>query len=188
MRMSFTVGFTLDVRRCLSGPQVICQVGVGIWATAHVEFEVFRYFLQRLTDLEPTCKERLEMSESLMEEMALEERNVVEEFKRVKWADLEDEELSSRYEQMAEKEEIMNRSETVTEMQNDSGNETWQGGQPATAREHEAVGGRRRRQGTARRSARARRYEKRRTMTTTRHGRAVNNSKRKTEGNTSPTN
>ena len=62
-------------------------------------------------------EERLEISESLMEEMALEEWNVVEEFKRVRWADLEDEEQNSRYEQMAEKEEIMNRSETLTETQ-----------------------------------------------------------------------
>ena len=29
------------VRRCLSGPQVVCQVGVGIEATAHVDLEVF---------------------------------------------------------------------------------------------------------------------------------------------------
>ena len=42
--------------------------------------------------------------------MALEERNVVEDFKRVRWADLEDEEQSSRYEQVAEEEEITNRS------------------------------------------------------------------------------
>ena len=105
----------------------------------------FRYFLKRLMDLERTLKggrdqeqrmreERLEMSESLVEEMALEERNVVEDFERVRWADLEDEELSPRYEQMAEKEEITNRSETLTETQattdgHDNNNETWQGGQ-----------------------------------------------------------
>ena len=75
-----------------------------------------------------TREERLEMSGSLVEEMALEERNAVEDFKRVRWADLEDEEQSSRYEQMAEKEEIISRSETRTETPND--NETWQGGQP----------------------------------------------------------
>ena len=65
----------------------------------------------------------------VVEEMALEERNVVEDFKRVRRADLEDEEQSSRYEQMAEKEEVMNRSETLTETQNDNDNETWQGAQ-----------------------------------------------------------
>ena len=94
----------------------------------------FRYFLTRLMDLERTLKgardqeqrmreERLEMSESLVEDMALEERNVVEEFKRVRWAD-----AGSRHEQMAEKEEVVNRSETLTETQNDNDNETWQGG------------------------------------------------------------
>ena len=57
--------------------------------------------------------ERLEVSESLVEEMALEERNMVEDFKRVRWADLEDEEQSLRCEQMAEKKGIMNRSETA---------------------------------------------------------------------------
>ena len=88
----------------------------------------FRYFLMRLMDLERILnggrdqdqkmrEERLEMSESLVEEMALEEKSVVEEFRRVRWADLEDEEQSSRCEQTAEKEEIMNRSETLTETQ-----------------------------------------------------------------------
>ena len=48
-------------------------------------------------------EESFEMSESLVEEMALEEKSVVEEFKRVRWADLEDEEQSSRCEQTAEK-------------------------------------------------------------------------------------
>ena len=54
----------------------------------------FRYFLKRLMDLEWTLKEgrdqeqrmreeRLEMGESLVEEMALEEKNMVEDFKRV---------------------------------------------------------------------------------------------------------
>ena len=35
---------------------------------------------------------RLEMSESLVEEMAAEEKHVVEEFARVRWTDLEEEE------------------------------------------------------------------------------------------------
>ena len=91
----------------------------------------FRYFLMRLMDLKRILKggreqdqkmreARLEMSESLVEEMVLEEKNVVEEFKRVRWADLEDEEQSWRCEQTAEKEGIMNRSEaaeTLTETQ-----------------------------------------------------------------------
>ena len=55
--------------------------------------------------------------------MALEERNMVEDFKRVRWADLEDEEQGSRCEQMAEKEEIMNRSEALTETQAADGQE-----------------------------------------------------------------
>ena len=38
---------------------------------------------------------------------------MVEELKRVRWADLEDEEQSWRCEQTAEKEGIMNRSETA---------------------------------------------------------------------------
>ena len=95
------------------------------------------------------------MSESLVEE-----KNVVEEFKGVRWADLEDEEQSSRREQMTEKKEVMNRSEALTHVadgQKDRGeekerqtenddNETWQG---------EASGGRRRQRDTARRSATA---------------------------------
>ena len=55
----------------------------------------FRYFLVRLMDLERILKggreqgqkmreARLEMSESLVEEIALEQKNVVEEFKRVR--------------------------------------------------------------------------------------------------------
>ena len=82
----------------------------------------FRYFLLRLTDLEQTLKgerdqeqrmkeEKLEMSESLVEE-----KNVVEEFKGARWADLEDEEQSSRREQMTEKKEVMNRSEALTQV------------------------------------------------------------------------
>ena len=69
------------------------------------------------------------MSESLVDGMALEEWTVVEDFKRVRWADLEDEDQSSRYEQMAEKEEITNRSETLTQTHKNNDNETWQGGQ-----------------------------------------------------------
>ena len=66
----------------------------------------FRYFLKRLMDLEWSLKdgrdqeqrmreERLEVGGSLIEEMALEERNMAEDFKRVRWAHLEDEERGS---------------------------------------------------------------------------------------------
>ena len=48
------------------------------------------------------------MSESLVEEMAS-----VEEFKRVRWADLEEDEQSLRCEQAAEREGIKNRSEAA---------------------------------------------------------------------------
>ena len=76
----------------------------------------FQYFLLRLMDLERILKggrgreqkmreERLEVSESLVEEMALEERNMVEDFKRVRWADLEDEERGSWSEQNSERQE-----------------------------------------------------------------------------------
>ena len=71
--------------------------------------------------------------------MALEEWIVVQDFKRVRWVDLEDEEQSSRYEQMAEKEEITNRSETLTQTHKDSDNETCVARRPATARENDAV-------------------------------------------------
>ena len=94
----------------------------------------FRYFLKRLMNLEWTLKEgrdqeqrmreeRLEMSESLVEEMALEEKNMVDDFKRVRWADLEDEEQGSWCEKMVEKEETMNKSEALTETQVADGQE-----------------------------------------------------------------
>ena len=76
----------------------------------------FKHFLMRLTDLERTLKgrgeqdqkvreARLELSKSLVEEMASEEKKVVEEFKIVRWTDLEEEEQSRRREQTAEREE-----------------------------------------------------------------------------------
>ena len=49
------------------------------------------------------------MSESLVEENASEEKNVVEESTRVRWADLEEEEQGWRREQTAEREEIESR-------------------------------------------------------------------------------
>ena len=36
------------IRRCLSGPQVICQVGIGVGTTAHVDFEVFPIFSEKI--------------------------------------------------------------------------------------------------------------------------------------------
>ena len=64
---------------------------------------------------------------------------MVEEIKRVIWADLEDEELRSRYEQMAEKEEIMNRSETLTETQHDNDDKARQSGQQQQENTTQAV-------------------------------------------------
>ena len=87
------------------------------------------HFLVWLTDLERTLKRRgeqdkkvrearLEMSGSLVEEMASEGKNVVEEFKRA--ADLEEEEQDWRCEQTAEREGAESKSEaaeTSTETQ-----------------------------------------------------------------------
>ena len=90
----------------------------------------FRYFLLRLMDLERILKggrdrepkmreERLEVSESLVEEMALEERNMVEDFKRVRWADLEDEERGSWSEQNSERQEEKGSETVVQQVVND---------------------------------------------------------------------
>ena len=96
--MSLTVGFTLGRKfedvylDHKSDVKWVLELGQPhMWS-----LRCFRYFLMRLMDRERTLKggrdqeqrmreERLEMSESLVEEMVLEERNVVEEFKRVRW-------------------------------------------------------------------------------------------------------
>ena len=90
----------------------------------------FRYFLKRMMDLEWSLKEgrdqeqrvrelRLEMGGSLVEDMALEERNMVEDFKRVRWADLEDEERGSWKEQNSERQEEKGSEAVVQQTVND---------------------------------------------------------------------
>ena len=52
-----------------SGPEdILCQMGIGVGTTAHVDFEVFRYFLKRLMDLKWSLKEGRDQEQRMREE------------------------------------------------------------------------------------------------------------------------
>ena len=150
-----------------SGPDDVfdCGIqGVGVGTTAHVDFEVFSILSEEIdgsrVDVEGRKGSRTENERG---EVGNERKfgggngwpwrkNMVEDFKRVRWADLEDEEQGSRCEKMVEKEETVNKSEALAETQ--IAGRT--GGQ---RRRDRTTDGKRRQQDEARRSATAREYD-----------------------------
>ena len=103
------------------GDVYICHPAYGGWATDQPKpkmwkLKCFEFFLKRLADLERVLQSeekreevnimRVDMCESLMEEMAVEEQKAMEECRmaerqRVRWADMEDGQKGEKGEELA---------------------------------------------------------------------------------------